>query len=834
MSIEEVMAYRQGESAAIIDSLRRFGNLEPPGFIGRAYSAGERPFLFTAANYLHVAAFLRDNPRHDSRFLSEEAVAASGTIIPQDAPAVTIERWNVSGPNNIQANLVKYYNIQDIPGTAYRAAEADLPASRVQAIEKLTAAGYPVEAPAGSSVNDAIFDGYYQAAADNGLQPVQAKLAAQLALKSHQLTRDYAAHPLLTETEIDYYAAHTDELYRDTVKANKVFKAIESGLIHGKQQAAAEDQNLFADLTVVYHWSERFILDPQGVPYDARVRVCPNLIQSEQKNVQEGERLKVFDHDGKHYLAMKTEYARHFNTYWQVDQAFKLAALSIVKEDCKETVQCNGKPIDEHVILYDYSDEDRGQKFTGKDAYEFLAMLNRADKESFDQNSILSRSGYDKTKLDIHYKDIQINDRVDLGDLELGNASTVAGALEHYLAGRYQGNDFSKIQKILEPLKQDEAHYLGTHPGMKNLNEQRADVYLYGCSPRQFKEIPVGLITKIVDAKDLTNVYTISAKAYKGGFPFDYLANKGETSNPYEKTDPFSFHETIEPKDSMVYFESSLSPLYLLRREYIVDPSLTCIVSQKELEAVRQLSNLHLEVSEDTVGKQSSSESYTGIDAIKRFMDIKKTAAKRYHAACVNQINTNNCEWNLKLDYKDAMHYEQSVQVNEASLPFLKTDDLPVPEEKASKEELQTAIHAISKYSDFAYTEAFPRYSSLPDLFFEKEPPKLPTRETSLAALEKTRPDLDGDKTSEFYHDVARYYYDKACIQADSKTDLDAFGQNFAIGMARDGIPKRTMNSVVNRISDPTLYAAAAKGVSSKEALIAAKETKKAMMKQAR
>lgn len=812
MSIEEVMTYRQNESAALLDNLRQFGNLEPPGFIGRAYSAGERPFLFSAANYLHVAAFLRDNPRQDARFLSEDAVAANGTAIPRDAPAVTIERWDVSDPNHIQAQLVRYYNIQDIMGTRFQTASyaADLPDSGVRAMEKLTAAGYPIEASDGNSVSDAIFEGYYQAATDNGLQTTQAKLTAQLALKSYNLTRDYAAHPLFTPAEIDYYAAHIRELYRDSVTSNKQFKAIESGLVHSRQRETAESKKLFADLTVVYHWSETFILDTQGIPYDARVRVCQNLLQENQENVQEGERLKVFDHDGKHYLAMKNEFSPYFNRYWQVDQSFALDTLSIEKDGCKENVWVNGEPIDSHVILYDYSDEDRGQTFTGKEAYEFLAMLNRADKESFEQNNILSRSGYDKTKLDIQYKDIEISDRIDLGDLELGNAMTVADALEHYLVNRYEGDDFLKVQKILEPLKQEEAQYLERNPAMKELNQQRADVYLYGCSVEQFQAIPAGLVTRIVEPHELKDVCTIPVKGYIGGFPFKYLANTGQTS--YAGKDLFTNQETIEPQKSMVYFESGLSPMDSLREDHIIDSSLICIIAQKEIDDIRTLANLQLEVSRDTVGEESQKETYVGLQTIEKFMDIKKTVAKRYQAACVNQVNPNRTEWSLKLDYEDAMHYKQTAQVNEAVLPFLKREGFPVPGEAVMKEDFLTALKKVSKYSNFEYTEAFPRYSRLPDFFWEKEAPKLPTRETSLATLEKSRPDLDGVKTEKFYRDAAHYYYDKACIQAESKTNLVAFGREFIDGMVKDGIPKRTINSIVSRIPNAIMREAVIRG----------------------
>ena len=63
MSIEDVMVNREREAPIILKNLEDYGNIEPPGFIGRALSAGgQQPFQFTAANYFHVAAYLRDNP----------------------------------------------------------------------------------------------------------------------------------------------------------------------------------------------------------------------------------------------------------------------------------------------------------------------------------------------------------------------------------------------------------------------------------------------------------------------------------------------------------------------------------------------------------------------------------------------------------------------------------------------------------------------------------------------------------------------------------------------------------------------------------------------------
>lgn len=394
MSIEDVMVNREREAPIILKNLEDYGNIEPPGFIGRALSAGgQQPFQFTAANYFHVAAYLRDNPRYDTRYYSEAELKANNIEIPANAPKLIIEQWgmDVQG-EDVTASLMNYYNVQDIPSIEMmpHGLIPDLPQYRHYAVAELQQAGYPISADAD---NNMIFQGYEQIALGEGLQPAPARLVAQIALKINNLTKDYARDHLFSPEEIEEYRANPQQLYKDSILANKVFKSIRSGVLHPfkKQEEhpiAGNSADLFKGLRVTLYPSSGELMDLTGHSYNERLEVVP----------------------------------------------------------------------EKKLTLY------------GSAAYDFLAVLNAADKDA---------AGTEKRKtvtIDFQYNELTFSDTIQLGAGSFDNATNIQTALENFFAPHCNDEQWDQVQRTFAVLGAEEEIYMISHPEIEELNKKSAAV----------------------------------------------------------------------------------------------------------------------------------------------------------------------------------------------------------------------------------------------------------------------------------------------------------------------------------------------------------------------
>ena len=393
MSIEDVMANRETEASVILQNLIDYGNIEPPGFIGRALSASEQqPFQFTAANYFHVAAYLRDTPRYDTRYYSETELRSKNIDIPATAPKLIIEQWNMDVQGeDVTASLVTYYNVQDIPAieTVPHGIIPDLPQYRKYAIADLQQAGYPISEDAD---NNMIFHGYEQLALGEGLRPAQSRLVAQIALKIYNLTKDYARDHLFSPEEIEDYRENPQQLYKDSILANKVFKSIRSGVLHPFQKKeehpiVGNSADLFKDLQVTLYPSNIELIDLTGHSYNERLDATP----------------------------------------------------------------------EKKLSLY------------GSAAYDFLAVLNAADKDavaSFDKKSSIT--------IDFRYNDLTFSNTISLGFGAFDNAPNIQIALENFFAPHCNDEQWEQVQRTFYILGKEEEFYMMSHPEIDALNKKNS------------------------------------------------------------------------------------------------------------------------------------------------------------------------------------------------------------------------------------------------------------------------------------------------------------------------------------------------------------------------
>lgn len=136
-----------------------------------------------------------------------------------------------------------------------------------------------------------------------------------------------------------------------------------------------------------------------------------------------------------------------------------------------------------------------GKKFSGKDAYDFLAAVVSKDKEQHN-NKILGR-GYQKTRLEISYKgNVFGNFRVDLGDMEFGLHNNVAESLRTRLGlilksdDRYNDEDIKGFNELMDKFAKEEAEYLPHNRDLqKRLNTQPM-TYLYAYTPKAWDAMP--------------------------------------------------------------------------------------------------------------------------------------------------------------------------------------------------------------------------------------------------------------------------------------------------------------------------------------------------------
>ena len=126
--------------------------------------------------------------------------------------------------------------------------------------------------------------------------------------------------------------------------------------------------------------------------------------------------------------------------------------------------------------LRDYFSDDasavyaHGTTCEGEDAYRLIVNLAIADRDTFNQGVHTPIGGYDKCDYEMKVEDVTIQDRLDLGCLELGIDER---PLSSFLSRRFEDFDFSGL--LLE-----EELFLADHPEVsKLLDEHKADTYRY-------------------------------------------------------------------------------------------------------------------------------------------------------------------------------------------------------------------------------------------------------------------------------------------------------------------------------------------------------------------
>ena len=723
MSNEKVFESRDIVNKIIVDNLRDYGDIEPPALYGRHFNDGTRTkYQFSAANYLRIAAAQRAYRYQDLRWLSEEAITDKNFTIKDDAKPVEIEYWEgIDDGQNYEGDLRKFYNAVDImemDGTekiAHGNEEFDVE----YALDLLHA--NRIDMDENGSLNERIFSTVKEYATKNGADEFAAPLTSQFFFKTSHLSYDYVQHPLYTEEQINKFAENPKILFHAMKKAQDVVKSMQINQEQELKNMADKIQNEwnqpFKDLSIDFFWSERCLKDLQGKEYQ----------------------------DGQH--------------------------------------------------------------LQGEAAYQFLVQLNAADKEQF--NSKLQGIGnYDKTKLAIKYGNYDHGEmRIDLGDLELSNKTLIADALvvrfneyrnylmtndqavnAHISFQKSQEEEISREQVIAECEKEnihcekemqqfakEEKRHLEKNPELKQVNDQKADTFLYYCKEQDFSNVPNNMVLTAYKAEEYDGLVFDQQDPSRALF---------STERKFTKTEP----------DDIV-FESAIS-----NDEIKGDIPVKVAFSKADQVAMKNLEKFSIKIENyGTVMEPfefPTAQVYKGKEAVQRFIYEKNYEVSAVRSMNYEQKIIRHPQQQMTFSYDGKEFYKLKYEVGSGTLNQAIPSGLPLynEEKNAINKELQQSVYTQMKY------QGIYRDNGIHDLNRKNEI-RLPVIEVVRAKIMEKKPDIRAINSKQF-----EYYAELATLDFKADTPVKIM-KAMMQEMKQDGLSDQKIANIIktNKNFDMTM-----------------------------
>ena len=723
MSNEKVFKSRNIVNKTIVDNLREYGNLEPPMLYGRHYNEGTRTkYQFSAANYLRIAAAQHEFRYQDIRWLSEQAIVDKKFTIKVNAKPVEIEYWEgIDNGQSYEGNLRKFYNAADIAqfdGTKkiiHGNEETDVE----YALDILHANG--IDMDENFNLNNEIFTTVKEYASKNGADEFAAPLTSQLFFKTSHLGYDYAQHPLYTEEQISKLAENSKILFHAMKKAQEIVKSMQMSQERELKNMADKIQNEwnqpFKDLSIDFFWSERCLKDLQGKEY------------------QEGQHLQ------------------------------------------------------------------------GESAYQFLVQLNAADKEQF--NSKLQGFGnYDKTKLSIKYGNYDHGEmRIDLGDLELSNKTLISDALvvrfneyrnylmtddqamnSHIGFQKSKGEEVTKEQvvaecekentqceKAMQQFAKEEKRYLEKYPEIKQINEQKADVFLYYCKEQNFSKVPNNMVLTIHKAEEYDGIIFDQQDPNRALFSGD--------------------RKFAEPEPNDIVFESAIS-----NDEIKGNIPVKAAFSRDSQVAMENLEKFSIKIENyGTVMEPfefPTAQVYKGKQAVQRFIYEKNYEVSAVRSMNYEQKIIRHPQQQMTFSYDGKEFYKLKYETGSGTLNQAIPSGLPIYKEEKNpiNKELQQAVYTHMKY------QGIYRENGIHDLNRTNEI-RHPDTNIVRSKVMENKPDLRAINSKQF-----AYYAELSTL--DFKTDAPVKVMKAMIQeMKQDGLSDQKIANIIktNRDFDMTM-----------------------------
>lgn len=722
MSNEKVFESRDIINKVIVDNLRDYGDIEPPALYGRHYNEGTRTkYQFSAANYLRIAAAQREYSYQDIRWLSEQAIADKKFTVKANANPVEIEYWEgIDNGQNYEGNLRKFYNAADIAeldGTE-KVVHGNEEIDMEYALDILQANGIDID---GNINNNQVFSAIKEYARKNGADEFAAPLTSQLFFKTSHLSYDYAQHPLYEEEQISKLSENPKILFYAMKKAQEIVQSMQMKQDRELKQMADKIQNgwnqPFKDLSVDFFWSERCLKDLRGKEYQ----------------------------DGQH--------------------------------------------------------------FQGEAAYQFLVQLNAADKEQF--NSKLQGFGnYDKTKLAIKYGNYDHGEmRIDLGDLELSNKTLIADALvvrfneyrnylmtndqamnAHMSFQKSQGEEVTREQvieecekenmqceKAMQQFAKEEKRYLEKNLELKQINEQKADTFLYYCKEQDFENVPNNMVLTAYKAEEYD------------GLVFD----QQDPSRALFSTE----RKLVKPEPDDIVFESAIS-----NDEIKGDIPVKVAFSKTDQVAMENLEKISIKIENyGTVMepfKFPIAQVYKGKQAVQRFIYEKNYEVSAMRSMNYEQKIIRHPQQQMTFSYDGKEIYKLKYEVGSGTLNQAISLGLPTynEEKNAINKELQQAVYTHMKY------QGIYRDNGIHDLNRKNEI-RLPDIEVVKAKIMENKPNMGAINSKKF-----AYYAELATLDFKMDTPVKVM-KAMMQEMKQDGLSDQKIVTIIktNKNFDMTM-----------------------------
>lgn len=702
MNKEQILDDRILIVRRIIKNLRKYGNIEPPGFQGfPVHGTGNDIIAMSKANFLRIAAYLKQDSSKDIHYISSYEANSLLLKNKKDSRPVYLENWTRNANNEYNVSLVPYYNIDELIG-------------KNKVIDNLkNSNGKPSNNPIecyknllnfinvediSLSINesnisekfkDKIFHKISNIVVNDDKNEITAKFFAMMVMKLHNLNKSNWDNPLYTKQEIETFEKNP-QLLIDTVNQAfnflKKYTKVNSNNEYKKTNSITNndilDKNINDYLKEQFNFNKSELANVTFSELQNRIAAgikftdCIGINKHDifrNAYVIENIITKLAEITNQDISKLFNKIQRNSSVNNITDNdLFKNLEIELLYTDTP-LLDPQGIPYTENITL------------NGIYAYELLVMLNAMDKSRFSNNDI-SLCGDGKTSIKFSYNGYNHSNgesiRIDLGDLEFGNKKTITEALKYRL-NLYRMNllkfnnacylndalkddetnmsideariiltkEISEVNKLLDSFAIDENKYLSMHPKIKKINEQDANPYIYVCKKSDYN----GIISDRTIEKTPNNALHNYCIMPVGNSFTSKIDDLGILNDNTVNESNFAIRDGLP--DNMMAIYASSCPQYMKENEF---EACKCALAMPadDIKTIKELNKISITVEDNEYGYIDSAKnlySITGVDALKWLRDLKKTDARNYLEICKQGYFTpqNNRKYHITILYDD-------------------------------------------------------------------------------------------------------------------------------------------------------------------------------------
>ena len=626
MTKDEIFVDREFTARKLLRNLHKYGTIFPAGHYFRGiHGSIQETVSMSRANYLRYAACLTENTDKNEdhhHYVSLLEAAAQNIAVDMQESPVYLEHWQGSAQTGYNVTLEPYYKAEELSVQTWENTSTNLTKLMLELGANKFATQYDLETLRRNpnEYGNALREFATAKAQENGHNGLTAKAFAQVALAEFGIKADYENKPLFSSEELLTFEANPLLLFETFSKATDLVAAMQREYTAQREEDQRQEneevhQAIIADDMADSAMSE----DVEKSPDNAE-----NLVQAENSGLFAG--LKI-------------------HLEWTDSPLYNF----------------DGKMYESNTTLI------------GEAAYEFLVKFNQMDKDMF--NGCYPECD-GKSRLSIEYNGYKHNDgesfRIDLGDLELGNASSIYEALKYRLLLNINGilnddhlakmhmdfhgaeADETTISELraecnkeketilskLDEFRQEEQKYyrVDTVNRMKSINEQDAKPFLYIMQRFDYENEPVSrnnpLVRPIhqytmgeVPAEKLGEYCVLPPKEYKK--TLKALATSEEKATEIDER-----YLKVRNKlpDNMMVIASRNSP----DSEVFEDSAFIAAIPKERIDRLKDLQRFQITVKELPTALsiyKDTEKTFQGYEAVKMLESYIEDDAKVYNEA---------------------------------------------------------------------------------------------------------------------------------------------------------------------------------------------------------